>query len=667
MRIPATWPAAPRPAIESAITAQAIADLLRAYPDLAGVALVLNPYDDIAAGPGETGKASAPQTRPAAHAARGEWLLDVARALAANGGRAATGEPQGPPGRSARGQELLVGVRDEPPELLARLMTIYPHVRLLHDFQERSWTSPQVDPRAARLGVEVASAGGPGPRAPVSGIAVGGPGCANRYLFWGDPAWMREVSLDLRRQGLDGMFLRPESEDPWLAVEAWGVYAFQSGDVFNQKRWQKRLEEVYGVGMYAGQLLEAARHASAIMPRLCSLVNGCSERYMPQLGLPLACSVGLPAATGARLRQPAAAATRPSAEGPVLPGQTPIASIPEEVNLQAPPGATGAEAIARAIGSDVAVCRSRLTGLRHVKPELPQQAAELGRLLDRIELNAALGEHYAHWIRAGLAWERYRTLRGPEGAYIADFQKAIEAWTALTAVANRLYPDPVPSWELRIASPPPWTREQIRRSYHPVYRHWRDHLGALDREMGWLRDQQGTDRPDSISLAAWDYLHALPPARLQGVSRITFTGINDRRYHLGAGGGPVDQEGISIRGPSLLLNTRGLGGGWHRVFETDPAAMPIPLGRPLEIVFLYRVLQPGTEDPEPFLAGIRKTPQGPILGDAPRWGAPVGHQGIRIIKIPPLQGGPHILTIDVLGEAAIVIDELRLEAMKFEP
>jgi len=641
---PTTQIASTQPASSPPPPAQLVVGLLRAYPELAGLAI----------------------RPPAGLPGKAEFLIGLAQAMQA--GAAQPGDRAAP----TRGpQELLLWIHDEPAETLARVLDIYPHVRLLHDFQEGSWTSPQVDPRAVRLGAEVAAAGARTPRSPVSVVAVGGPGCASKYLFWGDPAWMRDVSLDLRRHGMQGMFFRPDSADPWLAIESWGVYAFQSGDVFNRKRWQKRLEEVYGVGAYAGQLLETVRHASAIMPRFCSLIDGCSPRYMPQLGLPLVCSVGLPTAMAARTAQSPAPAdgpsTRPSAVPLVPPGPTPVASITEDVNRQAPPGAIGPELIGQAIGADADACRSRLTGLRHVKPALPRQAEELGRLLDRIEFNAALGEHYGHWIRAGLAWERLRAQRAADGTCIRELQKAREAWDAVIRMATRLHPDPVPFWEMQLVSPPPWTREQVLRSYRRVHGHWRDRASAFDRELTWLRHQGRADEPDSLSLPGWDILHAWSPEQLQGVSHLRFNQMDERRYRLSAGGERISQEGISIQGPSLVLNTRGLGGGWHRVFETVPTAMPIPLGRPLEVVFMYRVLQTSTEDPEPFLAGIRTTPEGPILGDQPRWGAPAGHQGMRVIKAPPLQEGTPIVTLDVLGEAAIVIDEVRLEAVKAAP
>lgn len=632
---PATAPASTPASNQTAKpTPQAVADLFRAYPDLAGVALTS--ADD---SPGQV-----------------EFALQTAKALAA--GAAAPQETSrlaNDP--TARRPELLVGTAGFRPEDARRVLDTYPSTRLLCDFQDGPWTSPDLDPKVTRFTTAAATCGNAASRLPVASVVLGDPGGPSEYVLWNDPEWMRSVSLELRRNGTSGMFLRTRGPDPWLTLEAWGVYAFQSGDVFNQKRWEKRLDDVYGAGQYAGQLLETVQHASAILPRFASLVDGESNRYMPQFGMPLVYFLELPTASAQyhpSAPQPgqAAAGSKPP---PVIPWMQVITGIRADVAGQGVPNSTTPDQIADRISQDVTTCRSRLTTLTHLRPATPEQAAALTRLLDRIELNIALGEHLDQRIRAAIGWERFRKGQARDTDCLNALQLSIEPFRAATAIAERLYPAPVPFWDLQIVSEPPWTPEQVRQAYCSVTGHWRDRVKTLERELDMIR--QRAAEPMS-HLPVWDELHSHKGEPLSAVLRIMFSIDPGNTYRLGPGASLTNTEDVAIKGVSLAADTRGRGPGMHNVLATNPGAVRFPAGKPLEIAFMYRVMQGAKGDPEPFMAGIRSAQGGLLIGDHVRWGAPAGTVGSRFIQVPPLAEGQYVLTIDILGEAFLVIDQI---------
>ncbi|GMU23453.1 MAG: hypothetical protein AMXMBFR13_35310 [Phycisphaerae bacterium] len=616
-------PATTRPATGSAAEpqpsfGQLAGTLLRTYPELHGLAIRVS-------------SDSATQAR---------LLLDgIAEAF-----RAGASLPAAETQAGGNGQpELLLWLSDPSVALVRGVRDIWPKTRVLHDTAGGRWTAPELGTLAAGLEAKMAGEAGSRAKEPLPPVAIGGPRGPLEYLYWCDPAWIRDLWIDVRRRGFDGMFLWSEPDaHNWLLQEIWSAYSIHPGDVFNSRRWQKRLDEYYAAGQHSGQLLEAMQHASAVMPEFLKLVVDESPHYRPQFGLPLAYYLELP-----RPANEAEPATRPAVTA-------------AEDNAAVKAYARRAEQAADRLRQHTQVCRSLLTGLRHVQPEQEPQARALSDLLDRIELNAAMGEHFEHKIRAALAWKLARRGRGRSVACVRELDQSVAAWKAVSRLTTRLFPSPVLFWQMQTGSPPPWTREQVERSYRLVQGHWRDQLPLFETELNLIRERM--DRIEQGAAApVWDELSAERVSNLAATQRIGFELENDRRVRLSSGASVTSERGLVLgERSSLLVDTRGLGPGVHTVMVTDPSFAPLLSHRPYDIRLAYRVLDRGRGDPEPFEVGLRSEYGGPAIGELRRWGAPEGHLGTRYVRVPPPSTDRYGLFVDVHGEAAIVIDQISI-------
>jgi len=428
------------------------------------------------------------------------------------------------------------------PEDARRVMDAYPPARLMHYLQYEQWFKPMVDPRVARFErATMAASKRPFPDH-VPTVTLGGPKSALGYLFWGDPEWMRTLAIDLRRHGTAGIFFEPYCAESWLATEALAAYAFSAGPRYSPKRWTTRLDQVYGVGEYAGQLLDTMQHASAIVPCFLRLVHSQSDHYMPQFGLPLTHYLEMPTLSSYVFENTQALDDRGYLTprlGPTWPNPNwgeRVASIREDAHNTAPIGSVRPDAIADDIHLDVITCRSRLHGLRRLQPADADKARRLTTLLDRIELNVALGEHFHHKIRAAIAWENLQAGRGARADCIRPLQRSVEAWAKVVEITERLYPKPVRYWQSQIVSAPPWTQNQIWQSYRLVEGHWRDQLPRFRRELNLVR-QAISGPPANAVLPLWDRLDAEPGQNLESFCRIGFEidPERDLRFKLGNG------------------------------------------------------------------------------------------------------------------------------------
>lgn len=632
--------------LSRAYTRQAVKELFETYPDLAGLATMAaeSPpgcvdfvVDAVAGGMNDARKASA--SRPSDHDAL---------------------------------PELIFWSWCTYPEDARRVVESYPDARLMHYLQYEQWFKPMVDPRLARFATWATAAPLGQARTATSSIALGGPKSALACLFWGDPEWLRLITNDLRRQGAEGLFFEPYCPESWLAQEAFTYYAANPSSEFDRAKWARRLEEFYGVAPHGGQLLEAMQHASAVVPRFLALIHSQSDHFMPQFGVSLAHYLEMPTLSSYVFENtqtlndrgyltPRLGLTWPNPDW----GER-VASIRETVAGTAPAGATLPTEIAREIELHAMACRSRLTALRQIQPQSGDQAKALAVVLDRLGLNAALGEHFSRKIRAALAWERLKVGKGGIEDCTEPLESSIQAWQAVCDISGRLYPKPLRFWQSQIVSPPAWTQNQIWNSYRLVQGHWRDQLPRFQRELDLVQRSLSLSIPRA-NLPMWDHFDADPDDNLVSLHRITFQNDseNDRRFKLGSGASITgDAQSPISEGKTLLADTRSLGQGHHEILSTVPEFVTLPAGAPCQITLVYRVIDRGGAEAAPFEMGVRSLSGGPVLGDHRYWGAADGHVGTRVLKVPPLADSDCAFCLIIHGQAAIAIDMINIQARK---
>ena len=232
-------------------------------------------------------------------------------------------------------------------------------------------------------------------------------------------------------------------------------------------------------------------------------------------------------------------------------------------------------------------------------------------------------------------------------------------------IAERLYPEPVRHWQSQIVSAPPWTQNEIWNSYRLIEGHWRNQLPRFEREFSFVQQILSTKSAAQCP-PLWDTLCAEPYDNLESIGRFGFE-IDleqDQRLRLSDGGTITTDLALVVReSKALLADTRGLDGDVHVVMTTDPGHAPLESHRPFQIILAYRVIDRGSGLRDPFEIGVRPADGGEPLGDHRFWGGPAGHIGTRMLKIPPLKRENYVFYVAVHGQAAIVIDQIDVQAL----
>jgi len=559
---------------------------------------------------------------------------------------------------------------------MIRLRSSYPDLEVMLDVQDDGlWIKPIVDPVISEYASALAAGkwNDSASAAPGRVTVIGGPGIACAHLGWGDPRWMWQVATQVRQYGLDGMYLCVTQGDWSVLEESFGVYAVNSGTDYNRGRWVKRLEEIFDLGVYAGQLLEAMEHASAIMPTLEQLVCGPPDRFAPQYGLLLVHYLELPTYSDYLNQQRVLQEGRPWV-WPRLLWDEPVAGIQEYVDREARRIAIRPDTLTNDIGRHVDAIRGLLRNLRANPPGDVQKAAPLGRILDQIELTAQLGRHYHHKLRAAIGWQRFKSGRENHLNCIRGLRESVEAWRDVVRVADRLQPGNVTFWQSQPVDVPPWTSGQIDRSFRLIEGHWRDQMRRFERELDLVQETVSLGR-ETATLPLWDQVNARPISELQVSQQIGFELPGDDRFHLTDFGELTgDPKIVMSEKKSLLADAlEAAGEGWHVAMMTDPGHCTLLAHRRYQIGFSYRVLAtPETHEPA-FMVGVRpaagRGENPPVLdpagvrGDHPAWFAPAGYLGSRIIQIPPLPGENEQFFLAVRSGAAIAIDQLSIDVV----
>ena len=511
---------------------------------------------------------------------------------------------------------LLVDTRHLSIDQIRRVLRACPAARLVAPLQPTNTFEPAVDSRLLSLLADIAVEPGRRSTPPVSLVGLVAPQPAERYLFVGTPAWMHALTLDARRHGLDGLVC--SDEESWLAGEALAAYAVNMPDSYNPRRWQQRIEEACGLGSYAPQLLETIQNASAIVPALVNAVDGRSDLYMPQMGMPLV-------------------------NYAEFPSRQPIRDLDG-----------GADDIL----GHVQACESLLPTLTHIVPENPRQQELLKPTLDQLQLTVALGRYSQLRLRAVSAWARLRAGTASVKEFQVALHRSVESWPPVVLAASKTHPDPVEYGRCVVVSQPPWLPRQILDGFEPVIGRWSDHSAILQRESE-IVSRIPPDQKDAVLLPLWDRLIAQPEGRASVTTRVSFDKpLRDRRYDLGPGASITVQKELILKGKgSLLVDTRSLGPGPHVVLLTHPEFVTLTRNRPHQISIMYRVIERASDAEEPFELGA-------VLGDGTefgvyrRWNAPAGCTDGHYTQVPPLPRENAQVYLKVYGSALLVVDNL---------
>ncbi|MCC6729383.1 MAG: hypothetical protein IT208_08590 [Chthonomonadales bacterium] len=549
------------------------------------------------------------------------------------------------------------------PEDSRRVRRAYPRARLMHYLQYEQFFSRRADPRIGRFSRACADA-------PM--VALGGPKSAHGYLFWGDPEWVRAIVHDLRRQHGTGLFWETYCADPWLAQEAFARFAADADARYDPAAWARIVGAHYGRPDLGADLLAAMRLASGIVPRFIRLVHSQTDHYMPQMGLPLVYYLEMPTLSTYVFENSQTLDSR----GYLRPNMglcwpnpdwgEPVASVREWVAGRARGGAATPERIAAALERDGARCLALVDALRRraAAADMP----DLRSLLDRLQLNAWLGRHFAAKVRAAIAWERFRRGQPGGAACVARLRDSVAAWERVVAVADRLYPGDVTYWRSEIGSAPPWTQMQLWEGYAPAKGHWRENLAPFRREVEIVRAEVARG-PELASLPLWEALRAAAPDRLTPIFRDDFERRDDGVWEAGECATWSRDARLALAGRgAVLLDSRKLAGEWHDGIRWRPGAVRLVPGHRYQVTFRYRVVAPSPRDTAPFAVAAR-SPEGGVaadIGAGRRWGGPRGALGRRTVLLAPERHDDYALFFSVRGRAAVVIDELTVSEIRPE-
>lgn len=548
------------------------------------------------------------------------------------------------------------------PEDAMRIIKAYPRTYLLHPLQYEQLFVPKADPRIGRFSRECGN---------IPMIALGGPKSAHGYLFWGDPQWAREIVLDLRRQNGIGLFLETYCADPWLARESFARYMHDVGTHYDPTEWARKIGKRYARADLGAELLMAMQHASRIIPRLLMLVHSQSDHFKPQFGLPLIYYLEMPTVSTYVFEnvqtvdergylRPNLGLCYPNPDW----GER-VASVWEFVAGKAPHNATTPLQIADQIERHATQCLKIVYQIRNALTE--HDGAYLRQLLDRLELNAHLGLHFASKIRSAVAWARFKRSKGTGEACVRHLVASVKAWERVATIASKLYPKSVTFWRSEMASQPPWTQNQLWHSYRLVRSHWREHLEPFRREVEIIRREIARGR-ERASLPLWENLFAEPRERLELIFADDFERRDDVHWIWSEGSAWTDNPAEVISGKGAVrLDTRALKGKYHNPLRWRPNAVRLKVGERYQLEFDYRILMRGLDFPDSCFAVAARTPTGGVkndIGTGRFWSGRNGTVGHRVVFLTPRHYDDYALFFSIHGRAAIVIDNLRVYRIK---
>lgn len=536
-----------------------------------------------------------------------------------------------------------------------RILKAYPNTQLMHYLQYEQFFLPKADPRIKKFSEECGN---------VPMIALGGPKSAHGYLFWGDPEWAHATIKSLKEQNGVGLFIETYIADPWLAQETFSRYAYDIGDEYNEEEWVRKVEERYKCSGLGKNLLSAMKNASRIIPRFLLLVHSQTDHYMPQFGLPLVFYLEMPTintyifenvqATDERgYLKPNLGLCYPNPDWGVR-----VVSVWDYAKGNVIEGAITPPQIANGL-EDHSIACLRETG--EVRKKIKNKGA-LAQLLDRLELNAYLGLHFANKIRAAVDWAKFKLGEDTASSCLAHLRESVKAWEKVVDIANRLYPNDLSFWRCEIASPPPWRQNQIWHSYVPLQGHWRDHLEPFRREVTIVERETKKGREEA-RLPLWEEILAESVENLELIFSDNFEEENGN-WVWGECASLTHKKEEVIEGKgSALFDSRTLEGEWHLALQNLQKAFKLERGRKYQLEFDYKIVEEGLDYPDNPFAVAGRTPTGGVaydIGTARFWDGVKGTRGHRIVILEPKGYDDYYIFFSLHGRGALVIDNLRL-------
>lgn len=556
------------------------------------------------------------------------------------------------------------------PEDAKRILDDYPGEKhVLHYLQYEQYFKPMADPRILMTSRAVGE---------VKVVAMGGPGGA---YFWGDPFFVQKTMQDLAAKNGSGIFFQGTDylawiAERWIAREAFERYSFDPQRIDPRSYWEDRIRERYGSREIAAPLLTAMVDSTNIFPRFICLVHSQTDHYHPQCGLPLVNYLEMPTLSTyvfenhdrideeGRLAPPMGL-TWPNPDwGEEIAGIRDYVAGRHGKNATTPPGvAAELERLAK----------SSLDALGQVRPhigEINERKRELENTLKLIELNCWFGLHCAEKIRAGVAWESWRTARpgAREEAVLAHLDTSIEHWLKLSDLAWEVFPHPIPFWQSRVPYDPPWDHWDLWLNYAWEQFHQRGMLRIFGRERELVAAQlRGAKEKARLPLFPELDVH---PGREETVAVFDF----EAGWPEGLKATPAKGDLVELTSKpehavdgsrSVLCDTRGSDEEWHNCLKTDPARVKLEPGKVYRVRFDYKVIDPGSAHRTPFAVAARTTAGGHTrdVGSYRLWRGEAGQTGHKVVILEPKEFDDYYLFFCIRGKAAVSIDNIRIDRL----
>ena len=547
------------------------------------------------------------------------------------------------------------------PEDARKISAAYPGTRMMHYLQYEQLFAPCAD---ARIGRFSEACGG------AKMVALGGPKSAEGYTFWGDPAWARTIVRDLIRQNGDGLFIETYCEEPWLAQEAFALYAREPNRRYRNSDWIRSVGAHYQRPDMAKPLFDAMVHASRITPRFLMLLHSQSDHFMPQIGLPLVYYLEMPTVSSYVFENvqscDAAGYLRPNLglcwPNPAWGEQ--VQSVKDYAARGKRKGYTSPEHIADEMDIHIRHCVDALNLLTGIESgNSGNNTGDLQSLLSLLRFNTALGQHYAEKIRAAIAWAQWQQGKNTKNTCLAHLDKALQAWETVVALANQRYPNTIPLWQSNLVAAPPWTQNQIWNAYFQQEGHWRDRLKPFQREKELIAEEFKKPRTKT-HLPLWEEIQTPEPSQMDLVYEDGFENTTTDAWQWPTYASLTQKKEMVSEGKqAVLLDSRKKTGEWHEPLLLRPGKAPMKAGKRYLLVFDYTVVDPGSPFPDnPFVVAARSmsTGSGNDIGTTRTWTGTIGSHGRRFVYLNPEKQDDYVPFFSLHGQAAVALDKVQL-------
>lgn len=524
------------------------------------------------------------------------------------------------------------------------------------------------------------------------------------FLYFGNPEMVHDVVADLyaNNQGRGALVQGGEYWGSWFAELAYARYLNYPDEPYDDARWERVLAERYGSKTLAPPLLALIKAASLLMPTQMKLTHSQSDHFHPQVGLSLGHMLEIPTISTYVFENSQELDERGYLKGHLgLSHPNPdwgeeVLEIGQWVRSLIPDAAAREQETASWISErrprgfnprpiegvertplDVVTqlegyAQAAQTALAQVAPLLPEATAneeELRKTIERTGVNLAFADYYAKKDRAAIAFEKYRVLGGEDNrkTAIAQLDASVDAWRTYAARMDAFNGGPVGHWRFWSSWPGPYTQNDFWYGYVNMTSTFAEMTPLWERELLLVKESlegSGTPEPPTV-----DDLRRMEPGGTP-VARIRFEADEPQVYALelvgGVKAGITSDPSLVLEGASsLLADSRESDSEWNQFLVTTPADVRLEPNTRYQVSMRYRVIERG-EFRAPFAAFFRDASHDMASdrGENRTWGQRNGVVSRRVLRGTTGDFGQYRLVFTLRGKAAVVLDDIVVEALE---